>query len=64
MTSKIVTAQSWNDTHTGAMRFKVDSGFVVIVGTNVVWRCDYNAAEKFAKAVEPLTDDQIAESLG
>lgn len=63
MTSRIITVASWNENHTGAMRFAADSGFVVIVGTNAVYRTTKEAAEKFAKAVEPLTDEQIAQSL-
>lgn len=63
MTSKIVAVKTWNETHNGAMRFKADTGFVVIAGTNAVWRPTQAAAEKFAKAVEPLTDEQISLSL-
>jgi len=63
MTSRIVTVASWNDTHNAPMTFLADSGFIVIVGTQAVWRATRELAEKFAKAVEFLTDDQIAQSL-
>ncbi len=63
MTSRIITVASWNETHNGALRIPADSGFVIIVGTNVIYRARIEDAEKFARAVEPLTDEEIAQSL-
>lgn len=63
MSARIVTIKDWNATHTGSLRFKKSTGFVVIGGDSVVYRKDMESADSLVTRWADLTAEQISQDL-